>query len=400
MVDTCVIIIGMIVVYPVNTIFPSARANTIQILRTAHALAVEGHDVHLIGKKGPSSLSDIYQYYGIPQTTRLNLQLVPAPRLLKTAKGHESLVMKRALQILSHFRKSPKILFTRDPLFASLFLRMKRILRLRVVYEAHTIFFVTAKETYMPIAWSEEKGRRIRKREERVLHKSDGVVFISSSLRDFTQQYFSLPANSAVIHDGTALPALAAAQKQPNLICYSGQFYLWKGVATLLESMRWVEGAKLRLYGGGYSTVQDDLNEIHRILDEFSLRDKVEIHGFVPPAKIGETIAECSIGVLPLPKNIIGNHCNSPLKLFDYMANGLAVVASDLLTIREVIQHGLNGHLVAPGDPRALAEGINVLLHDSSYRSALATAARETARAYTWQERARQLIRFFDQTLE
>jgi glycosyltransferase involved in cell wall biosynthesis len=389
----------MIVVYPVNTIFPSARANTIQILHTAHALSTQGHEVHLIGKKGQNTVEEIFRHYGIPPQSTLNLHLVPAPRLLNTAKGHESLVMKRTVQILSHFRKAPKILFTRDPLFAGLFLNLRGLFRFRLVYEAHTLFFVTAKETYMPVAWNEAKEKRIARREERVLRKADGIVFISRSLKEFVTDYFPLPARSTVIHDGTLWPGELSREKKPNLICYSGQFYLWKGMATLLESMRWVDGAKLLLYGGGYSTVQDDLKEIRRIMDEFQLQDKIEVRSYVPPSGIGETIAECSIGALPLPKNIIANHCNSPLKLFDYMAGGLAVVASDLLTIREIIDHGRNGHLVAPGDPKALADGINLLVQDSGYRNALAAAARDTAKAYTWQERGIHLSRFFEQTV-
>lgn len=389
----------MIVVYPVNTVFPSARANTIQILHTAHALAAQGHEVHLIGKKGPSTVEEIFRHYGIPSQSSLNLHLVPAPRLLNSAKGHESLVMKRTVQILSRFRKSPKILFTRDPLFAGLFLNLRGLFRFRLVYEAHTLFFVTAKETYMPVAWSETKEKRIARREKRVLAKADGVVFISRSLQEFAATYFPPPANSVVIHDGAVWPVELSTKKKPNLICYSGQFYLWKGMATLLESMRWVDGAKLLLYGGGYSTVQDDLKEISRIIDEFKLRDKIEVRSYLPPSGIGEAIAECSIGALPLPKNIIGNHCNSPLKLFDYMAGGLAVVSSDLLTIREIIDHGRNGHLVAPGDPKALADGINLLVNDPGYRNSLAAAARDTARAYTWQERGIHLSRFLEKTV-
>lgn len=389
----------MIIVYPVNTVFPSTRANTIQILHTAHALATEGHDVHLIGKKGSVSLEEISEYYGITPNARFNVHLVPAPRILKSAKGHESLVMKRTLQILSHFRSSPKILFTRDPLFASLLLRMKRLFKFRLIYEAHTLFFITAKETYMPVAWNESKEKRIHKREQRVLGGSDGVVFISSSLKDFAGENNMAPSVSTVVHDGTVFPDHVSSRKSSNQLCYSGQFYLWKGMATLLQSMQWVENATLHLYGGGYSTVQDDLKEMHRLISDLNLSGKTVIHDFVSPSQIGSTISQCSIGILPLPKNIIGNRCNSPLKLFDYMANGLAIVASDLLTIREVLHHGVNGHLVAPGDPRSLADGINRVLADSGYRASLAAAARETARKYTWQERARQLSVFFRQVL-
>ncbi|HET6267717.1 MAG TPA: hypothetical protein VFG11_08370, partial [Acidobacteriota bacterium] len=106
----------MIIIYPVNTTFPSPRANTIQILQTANALAAAGHDVHLLAKRGQTTEAGIFEYYGLSPNPTLTLHLIPEPRLIKSAKGHESLVLKRTLQVLSHFRNQRKVVFTRDPL--------------------------------------------------------------------------------------------------------------------------------------------------------------------------------------------------------------------------------------------------------------------------------------------
>ena len=304
-------------------------------------------------------------------------------------------MLKKTMDVLGQHRKQPKIVFTRDPLFARILIHFRRILNQRVVYEAHTLFSETARETYMPIAWSPQKEKRIRKREQFVFSKADAIVFISSSLRDFVQQRIPVRQPSAIVHDGTVVPeAPPWNAKQPGILCYSGQFYWWKGMSALMESMRWVEHAVLRMYGGGYSTVHDDMGLMQKVIEQYSLRDRIEFRGLVPPSKIPEVLAECSIGVLPLPMNVIANHCNSPLKLFDYMAHGLAVVSSDLLTIREIIDHGRNGHLVPPDDPKALADGINRLLQDDAYRKSLAQSAFETVHRYTWAERARLLSDF------
>jgi len=153
----------------------------------------------------------------------------------------------------------------------------------------------------------------------------------------------------------------------------------------------------LRLYGGGYSTVKDDLSEMQSVIDKNNLSKKVEFCGYLQPFKIGDAISESSIGVLPLPDSIIGNRCNSPLKLFDYLANGLAVVASDLRTVREIVDHGKNGHLVPAGNAEKLAEGINQVLGDSQYRLSLAKAGFETARTYSWEKRGIRLNEFLEQ---
>jgi glycosyltransferase involved in cell wall biosynthesis len=384
----------LVIIYPVNTAFPSKRANTIQILQTANALAAEGNNVHLIAKTGAIDSAEIFEYYGIIPASSLHFHFVPAPVLFSGPKTHESLVLKRTIQILTRFKSVEKFVFTRDPLFAEILIKLRRLFRFRVVYEAHTLFFITAKETYMPVAWNSRKEQRIRRREHRVFSRADGIVFISSSLKDLVQENIPLNRPHTVVHDGTMVPATLSRNKESGTICYSGQFYWWKGMSTLIESLKWVNETVLRLYGGEYSTVQDDLALMNKVIEEHSLQNKIEFRGFVAPGKIRDAIQSCQVGVLPLPDNIIANRCNSPLKLFDYMANGLAVVSSDLLTIKEIIRHGETGHLVEPGNPEALAEGINHVLSNDSYREKLITNAFKAVKQFSWEQRGIKLSKF------
>lgn len=384
----------MIIVYPANTILPTPRANTIQILNTARELAAQGNEVHLVAKKTGASQEEIRDFYGIESVPSFLMHLVPAPRIFRSAKGHESLVLKKTFQLLTHFRAERKLLFTRDPLFASILLKFRKLFRFRLIYEAHTLFFLTAKETYMPIAWSERKEQRLFQRERHIFKHADALIFITDSLFKLARQHFEFHQPCRVLHDGANIPLRLSSAGKKEGICYSGQLYLWKGMINLLKAMNLVDDV-LHIYGGGYSTVQDDLAEMNNVIREFGLSTKINFHGFKPPSEIPAHIASHSVGVVPLPANIIANHCNSPLKLFDYMANGLAVVASDLLTIREVIEHGKNGHLVEPDDPGSLAEGINKILKDEEYRSKLTQEAFRTVQNFSWEHRAMNLDNFF-----
>jgi glycosyltransferase involved in cell wall biosynthesis len=88
----------------------------------------------------------------------------------------------------------------------------------------------------------------------------------------------------------------------------------------------------------------------------------------------------------------------SPLKLFEYMAAGVPVVASDLPALREVLRDGENAVLVAPDDPGALAQGIRRVLEDKPLADRLAAQARRDAQAHTWTARAQAILEFIART--
>lgn len=78
----------------------------------------------------------------------------------------------------------------------------------------------------------------------------------------------------------------------------------------------------------------------------------------------------------------------SPLKLFTYMASGRPIVASDLPSIREVLDEQ-SAYLVTPDDAQALARGITRALSDTGGRSARAF---QLVQRYSWDERARGIL--------
>jgi glycosyltransferase involved in cell wall biosynthesis len=83
----------------------------------------------------------------------------------------------------------------------------------------------------------------------------------------------------------------------------------------------------------------------------------------------------------------------SPTKLFEYMAMGRAIVASDLDQIGEVLRHEETALLVQPGDPEALADAIQRLIDDPKLRRRLGAAARARAvEAHTWRAHTQRIV--------
>ena len=84
----------------------------------------------------------------------------------------------------------------------------------------------------------------------------------------------------------------------------------------------------------------------------------------------------------------------SPLKLFEYMALGRAVIAPDAPNIREILTHGVDALLFEPNNPESLASAIRKLVADSGLRARLGAAAAEKIHRedITWARNARRAI--------
>ena len=109
---------------------------------------------------------------------------------------------------------------------------------------------------------------------------------------------------------------------------------------------------------------------------------------------INEHLAACDILVSPHVPNPDGSEFfGSPTKLFEYLAMGKGIVASNLAQIGEVLEHNKTALLVPPGDVDALALAIARLVEDATLRQCLGSEARRTAvERHTWREHTKRTI--------
>lgn len=96
------------------------------------------------------------------------------------------------------------------------------------------------------------------------------------------------------------------------------------------------------------------------------------------------------------PKHSIAARFTSPLKLFEYMALGMPIVASDLPSIREVLADNLNARLFEAGNPRALAEVLTEVCANRPLANRLSAQACADAQRYSYDARARILLGLFE----
>ena len=147
-----------------------------------------------------------------------------------------------------------------------------------------------------------------------------------------------------------------------------------KGVFDLIEAMRFVpKESPLRLWiaGGGERT--GDLEQAQQRVDELGLGDRCELIGIVQGERKSMLLAQADIFTLPSYNEGL------PFAIIEAMAAGLAVVATPVGGIPEVIEDGVNGFLVPPGKPEALAERLTQLAQQPALRQQMGRQNRDIA---------------------
>jgi len=109
----------------------------------------------------------------------------------------------------------------------------------------------------------------------------------------------------------------------------------------------------------------------------------------LPHDQVMAELAAACIAVLPNRPDV-DSQFTSPIKLFEYMGAGCAIVASDLPSIREILA-GDEAEWFAPGQPAALAAALQRLLAEPGRARAMSAAVRAKAGRYTWEKRGERL---------
>jgi glycosyltransferase involved in cell wall biosynthesis len=376
----------MTIIYPVPEIFPDPRARFIQIMNTCNALAKTGTEVILMAgfKKGFTQES-VLRFYGISEDPRFKVIRIPIIRREQEKyfrfswHGVFHFFFLLCLLFTGSCRNEQAVLFIRHIKLAGFVLKFRRFIKNPMVFEVHEIFSLNAN--------TERKRERVRNLEDKVYRRVNAIISISRSIKAYLITA-GIPAESIhVVHNGIEAEWLERERSTSgSYICYTGSLYPWKGVDTLISAMKYLAGEKLLILGGG-----GRIEELKQLARNEDVAGRVEFAGAVPRTVIRDYLARAKVAVLPnIPS--VPSQFSSPLKLFEYMAYGIPIVASDMPVFQEILANGKNAILFEPGDPVALAKGIRTLVDDPELASRIARAAKEDARNYTYDRRAEKIL--------
>jgi glycosyltransferase involved in cell wall biosynthesis len=396
-------------IYIANARIPSEKAHPYQILKMCEAFVKNGIDIELVvpfrvqTNKQMRAIRGVWQYYGIEEkfriTTLPSLDLIFAGSHLLSWIEYLFFYLQAStfylFAVLYSLLKRGEITYSRDPQFLFVLGLIKPSWRPRMYYEAHTF-----------------PGSRVGKRLRLWLGKRiGGLIVITNKLKEVYIELGVSEEKILVAPDGVdlslfeGLPEREKCRRRLGLpldrpiIGYIGRFHtmgMEKGIPELVRAMAHLppldgRDPLLLCVGGPIEAVSAYLDLARRSgVPEHRLRfvDRV------PNKEVPLWIRACDVVTIPWPWTEFSAYFTSPLKLFEYMAAGRSIVASDLPSLREVLRDDENAVLVKPDDPKALAEGIQMILDDPTLASRLAVQARRDVTAYTWEQRAEKIMGF------
>jgi glycosyltransferase involved in cell wall biosynthesis len=384
------------ILYFADVRFPLERANGIQTMQTCYAVAERGHTVDLIVRLDTHKPArDPFQYYDLPPLDRLRIERAPVAGTAAVRRiGYLAFAAGRAAGA-----KRADVVVTRDLGVASLLLSIPRGMRPPVVYESHGYAPDVASALPALVSTarppSPRKLKRLARREERVWREADGYVTITVGLAHELTTLFGRRPRLRVAADGVRLPRNrewhepARDSSRPTVVAYAGHLYPWKGVEVLLDAVARVPDVTALIIGG--HEAEPDLWRVRGHAEHLGISSRARFTGYVDPPGVAPLVSDADILALPNPASAIATRFTSPLKLFEYMAAGKPIVASDLPSIREVLHDNVNALLVEPGSAEAMAVAIRRLTQDRGLAARLARAAWEAAAQYGWDRRADKL---------
>jgi len=370
----------MRITYIVNARIPTERANGIQIIHTCEALAKTGIEVELVVPWRFNPLKeDPYQYYGVEK----NFSIRKLPSLDFIRIGKLGFLIQEWTFILS----SILFLLISNKKENVIYVRGERLVRgILSIISKYPIFL----ETHMiPRTFSVY---------EKTFKKVNGIVVITkyyeNELRNKGFNSVLCAPDGVTISDfNIAISKRDACEKLGlplggKIVMYTGQLYSWKGAEVLADSAQFLPEDTVVVFVGGSP------GNIIPFRGKYDNNSQILIIGERSHKEIPLYLKAADILVLPnTGKEAVSRWYTSPVKLFEYMASGRPIIASDLPSMRDILNKK-NSALVPPDDPYSLATTIKELLENNNKAVAIAEEAHSNVEQYSWDKRASSLHAF------
>src|SRR5690625_374578 len=370
----------MKILYISNSIIPSRTANSVHVMKICQAFSKNGHDVILLAPDKKSKVEDvknIHDYYGV----KPNFEI----RKLKYYENFKGSAYIYGLKVAREVKKEkPDIVYGR--FFLGIY--FSAMLGTKVNLELHYPFPSTKKRFDVMF-------RSLIKRKS-----FNKLIVISEELRHYFREQYNLNTDQILTgHDGADLskkdePVQLKGNSTLN-IGYVGQLYRGKGMEIISELAKKYPQGTFHIIGG----LEEDISKWKRLTEKLS---NIKYYGFVPHAETGKYIQACDVMIAPYLEvvhsygnnNINLSKWMSPLKIFEYMSYGKAILTSDLPVLREILTDRVNAFLCTPSDINSWLNALKTL-EDKHVTKTVGFNARKTFEMnYTWEIRAKKIINF------
>ncbi|MFP4487241.1 MAG: glycosyltransferase family 4 protein [Campylobacterales bacterium] len=237
-------------------------------------------------------------------------------------------------------------------------------------------------------------GKKIQKKSLLSIYKSlDGVIFTNfSQLKLYEKEFDSIPQKYTILPNGVELERFSLASMKKNyVLTYLGQFNDWKNVPLLFQTLSLLDQKYTLRIAGGKGDVKSK-EYIDKLALKYNVSSRVEYLGFVKNSEIVEKVLNNSnILLLPLGDNIQSKYLTSPMKLFEYMATKIPVLAVNYPSVTSIATD--NEVFLSKNNPESFAEKIVEIDKYDKIQNKITLMNKKT-KMYSYENRSKQFSNF------
>lgn len=363
-------------IYLSSALLPSKTANSIQVVRMCSALSEYFEEAYLIARRSKEckTTAEVLNYYSPKNTFKI---------LYTTLSGENARlanVLPQFVKILFRFNKKESIVYARDVYGAM----VAALLGFDFFYESHGF-----------------PSRKYIMYMEQFLIKNSGCkrfVVISDGLKKRYNKIFNQKQMDRVLilHDGADLAdGKSYKSEQKNFTAvYIGHLYKGRGIDIIVEVAKKLKDVEFLIVGGN----DEDIIYWKKLSSE-----NLKFIGHVPPNKTSKYREQADVLLMPYQEKVSvsgGGDTSawmSPMKLFEYMSSGKAIISSDLPVLREVLNES-NSILVCASSVSEWVDAINLLITNNELGDKLGSKAKlDFLSKYTWKSRAKKIFEILQQ---
>jgi glycosyltransferase involved in cell wall biosynthesis len=245
----------------------------------------------------------------------------------------------------------------------------------------------------LPLTWS------VRKLEDAACRRFSGLIAATPTI---ATRFHSINPNTVVVHNFPMLDEIAPNapvpwKERPPAVAYIGSISERRGIREILQALALLpsDNPAQMMLAGPFSPA-----ELRTDLMRLPVWARVKYLRVLDRPSVASLLSRVRVGLLMLQPE--PNFCNAmPIKLFEYMAAGIPVIASDFPLWRQIIGEAGCGLLVDPQDPHAIARGMEYMLNHDAEAEAMGRRGRQAAcELYNWTSEERVLLKFYSELLE
>jgi len=370
----------MKIVAMAGSTIPSDTANSLQVMKACQALVQIGHEVMLLVPGAKNTSVDLQKHYGLQTDFPIEWLSSASRRMFTWDSTRRARALKAEL-IYSWFPQSAVF-----GLLAGL----------PVVFEIH----IQPTGFFGPLWHRAFANLRGHKRLVSITHALVDILEREFYMHFHSDQVVIAP-NGVDLERFTSLPDAVTARRQigmrevPTIMC-TGHLYAGRGADLFLALARTIPNAHFVWVGGRPEDI-----EIWKQRAETNGISNITFTGFIPNRNLPLHQAAADILLMPYSRSIMGSSGTadsaavaSPMKMFEYMATGRAIVSAYLPVIREILNEH-NAVFCKPDDINSWKSALERLLKDEDLRDQLGRQARHDAQGYTWIARAQRIMNGF-----